>query len=66
MKIIEDKGLCKTFAGTRGEAVLTRNFGNKDRADKWSVSVVVDGEYKQLARRADYSKAYALAEEAID
>ena len=67
MKLKEEKcgGLCKTYEGAKGEAILTRNFGNRDKTDKWSVNVIVDGEYKKLATRAEFNKAYAMAEEAI-
>lgn len=66
MTLINDKGFSKEFQGLHGAAVLTKNFGNKDKYDRWSVAVVVDGEYKKLTTRAEYKKAYLMAEKAID
>ena len=66
MKMVADLGKVKKYDGENGQAVLTRNFGNLDKTDKWSVSVVVNGQYKKLANRADFQKAYALAEQAIN
>lgn len=60
------QGLSKSYKGKNGEAVITRNFGNKDKKDNWSVSVVVNGEYKKLANRIPFQKAYQMAEMEID
>jgi hypothetical protein len=66
MKLVKDiNGMSKTYEGRNGTAVLTRNFGSKDRGDKWSVSVEVNGEFKRLASRAEFKTAYALAEQKI-
>lgn len=66
MKLTEDiRGLTKTYTGERGEAILSRNFGNKDKGDKWSVSVIINGEYKRLANRVDFNKAFQMAESEI-
>lgn len=65
MMLIDDRGASKTYKGIRGDAVLTRNCGNVDRVDKWMVAVVVEGKYKRLATRADFQKAYAMAEKEI-
>ena len=58
-------GLSKTYEGPNGIAVLTRNFGNRDKVAKWSLSVTVNGEYKDLGRRIEFQKAYAMAEAMI-
>ena len=67
MILVDDfKGLSKTYKGTKGDAVITRNCGNKDKIDRWSVSVVVDGKYKRLATRVEFTKAIEMAKAAID
>lgn len=67
MKLVKEiDGKCKTFEGKNGQAVLTKNFGNKDKKDCWAVCVSVKGKYKKLATRVDFTKAYAMAENAID
>lgn len=66
MRLVEDhKGMSKKFEGANGVAVLTKNIGNLDKRDRWSVAVVVNGKFKKLATRAEYDKAYAMAEKAI-
>ncbi|MCR4671947.1 MAG: hypothetical protein K5637_01750 [Lachnospiraceae bacterium] len=66
MKLIVDKGGSKTYEGSKGLGVITQNFGNLDKADKWSASVSVDGKYRQLARRVNFAKAVAMIESEID
>ena len=66
MVLKEDiRGACKTYTGSRGEAVITKNMGNKDKTDRWSVAVTINGAYKKLANRVEFNKAYAMAENAI-
>ncbi len=65
MVLVVDRVNSKTYEGTNGRAVLTRNFGNKDRVDKWSVLVSTGGTCRYLARRADFNTAISLAKEAI-
>lgn len=66
MELVENiQGACKTYRGTNGEAILTKNFGNRDKGDRWSVTVVVSGEYKRLANMVEFSKGYAMAENVI-
>lgn len=66
MELIKDiKNISKHYIGHNGEAVIIKNMGNKDRIDKWSVSVVVNGKYKKLANRVDFEKAYTMAENLI-
>ena len=65
MKMVNDLGHAKMFEGSKGEAVITRNYGNCDKKDYWSVAVRVNGKYKKLATRTDYTKAVAMAEAAI-
>lgn len=66
MKLVNDGGNVKVYEGLFGHAVITKNFGNRDKNDKWSVAVDVDGQYKKLANRVEFQKAYTLAEHAID
>lgn len=66
MKMVKDLGHSKSFEGSNGEAVITRNYGNCDKKDYWSVAVSVNGKYKRLATRTDYTKAVAMAKAAID
>ena len=58
-------GASKLYEGPNGVAVLTKNLGNKDKGDRWQVSVSVNGKYKTLAKRANFEKAYAMAENEI-
>ena len=66
MKLIEEKGTTKLFEGTKGKACISRNYGIHDKVDHYSVCVSVNGKFKQLATRAKYEKAFAMAEAAID
>lgn len=66
MKLSRDiKGACKIYTGARGEAVITKNMGNRDKTDRWSVAVTINGVYKKLANRVDFNKAYVIAENEI-
>ena len=65
MELVQDMGNSKLYKGANGMAALTRNYGNKDKTDKWAVTVAINGACKKLATRADFKRAYALAEEAI-
>ena len=58
-------GAFQKFEGENGVAILTKNCGNKDKQDRWSLTVVIQGSYQEVAKRIEYSKAYALAEELI-
>ena len=65
MKLVKDEEYSKVYEGKNGVAVLVRNFGNADKHDHWSASVKVNGKYKQLAKRATFTKAYAMIESEI-
>lgn len=55
----------EVYEGTKGKACITKNMGIRDVADHFEVSVIVNGKYKCLAKRARYEKAIAMAEAAI-
>ena len=56
----------ETYEGTKGKACITKNLGVHDMIDHFEVSVLVNGKYKCLAKRARYEKAIAMAKDAID
>ncbi len=66
MRLVDKNQYSMEYEGTKGVAVLTRNFGNMDKKDYWSVAVSVNGKYKKLATRVEFNKAIAMAENAID
>lgn len=65
MTLVKETKYVKEYKGSRGEAVIARNFGNNDKTDKYTVHVVVDGEFKRLATRASFANAVSMAEAAI-
>lgn len=56
----------EVYEGKNGQACISRNYGINDKVDHYSVCVKVGSKFKQLATRAKYEKAVAMAEAAID
>lgn len=56
----------ETYEGVKGKACIIRNMGIRDTINHFEVSVLVNGKYKCLAKRARYEKAIAMAKDAID
>lgn len=56
----------EVYEGIKGKACITKNLGIHDTIDHFEVSVLVNGKYKCLAKRARYEKAIAMAKDAID
>lgn len=66
MRLVKNDEHTQVYKGEKGEAVITRNLGGRNKKDYWNVAVSVNGSYKKLATRTKFERAYFLAEEAID
>ena len=53
------------FKGEHSEAFLSKNLGIRDKGDKWSVTVAVDGACDSLCKRCNYETAIKKAEQII-
>lgn len=66
MRLVKNDEHTQVYKGEKGEAVIARNLGGRNKKDYWSVTVSVNGACKKLATRTKFERAYFLAEEAID